>query len=54
MLNFLFKKKSKGCLHGKTEQQKIDFFDSLISFATKGKEDKVLSEDIAFELIEKF
>jgi hypothetical protein len=38
MLSFLFKKKSKGCLHGKTEQQKIDFFDSLCSFATKDKQ----------------
>jgi len=29
----IFNKKTKGCLHGKTKQQKIDFFVSLSKFA---------------------
>jgi len=34
----LFKRKKKGCLEGKTEQQKIDFFKSLAQFATTDKQ----------------
>lgn len=37
MLNFLFGKKSKGCLDGKTQEQKEDFFESLALFATTDK-----------------
>jgi hypothetical protein len=34
----IFKRKTKGCLHGKTEQQKITFFQSLSSFAIKDEQ----------------
>lgn len=38
MLSFLFKKQSKGCLDGKTQEQKEDFFESLALFATTDKQ----------------
>ncbi len=38
MFNLNFFKKKKGCLDGKTDQQKYDFFLSLSDFATSDKE----------------
>lgn len=48
MFNF-FKKKKRGCLYGKTQQEKIDFFRSLSEFAIK---DNIFFEQQYWDLLD--